>query len=208
MTLAQELASSSGGSGGGRARGRRAWKKVMTWPQQGQRISALSGRRSTTSPARRSWRTRTGEMASAGENSRPGCPARHPAGCRSVGNSKHRSFHPCRGFLPWHRHRVGHPAGQAGRLFSPHAAAPARTAAQRRQAAKQAQLRRGGTEGINPRGNPWGAHAPRVSSFAPRGRLAPFREAANGSLRDGDESQGKNLRNASAQQVDRRRVLR
>ncbi len=126
MAVAQQF---TGSGGGGRARVRRAWKKVITWPQQGQRISALSGRDSTTPPARRSWRTRAGEMASAGENSRPGCPARHPAGCRSHGNSRHRSMYPCSGFLPWHRHRVGHPAGRAGRLFSPlmppHAGEPA-----------------------------------------------------------------------------------
>ena len=67
---------------------------------------------------------RAAEMASAGENSRPGCPARHPAGCRSRGNSLHRPIYFCTGFLPWHRHRVGHPAGQAGRLFSPPAAGP------------------------------------------------------------------------------------
>ena len=35
-------------------------------------------------------RTRDGELAIAGENSRPGCPARHPAGCRSLGKSKQR----------------------------------------------------------------------------------------------------------------------
>jgi hypothetical protein len=38
--------------------------------------------------------------------------------------------------------------------------------------------------------------------------LPPFREAANRSSRDGDGSQGRNLRKASAQQVDRWRVLR
>jgi len=53
MAMAQELA----GGGGGRARERRACRKVMTWPQHGQRMAALSGRDSTTPPARRIWRT-------------------------------------------------------------------------------------------------------------------------------------------------------
>ena len=112
MAMAQEL---PGGSGGGcRARVRRAWKKIMTWPQQGQRISALSGRDSTTPPARRSWRTRAGEMASAGENSRPGCPARPPAGCRSHGNSRHRSMYPCSGVTAMAPAPGGTPGGTGG----------------------------------------------------------------------------------------------
>ncbi len=58
-------------AGGGRARVRRAWKKVMAWPQQGQMTAALSGSRRTTPPARSRCLTRA-FLSLAAESKLPG----------------------------------------------------------------------------------------------------------------------------------------